>query len=357
MSIRAATLQDLDLILRIHRDVLFSGAGPYSPDELEKWAQDLSPAVYEAAINEGQVFVAVDNNGRVKGFSQFDPNEGVIAVTCVAVPHQGQGVGRELVRQCLARARKAHLEVLRVAASLGAAEFYKSLDFESGGLAAKVFADGATVALRTMSRPVTLPVILEHAEALRESVEFFAPGKDKNYEKELIVVQALLRGLGIEFKEEELTRGDDPPDVCYGAGRFEVKALYDEKRRMHKEYKDELEKVRAAFFSSDLVEVFTPRDIEITDVIRRVIEVVVDKGAKYSFETRKQLDFVVYVNLRHIWEIKSSPWPDLAVLEEQGWRSVSFTYGIATSCVVTATKEAPHFLRRARGKLLHGLGR
>lgn len=355
MPIRTATLHDLDAILRIQQEALASGAGSlYSFDELEKWAEDLSSETYESAIRGEQVFVSADGAARVTGFSQFDPNTGVIGITCVSGQRQGEGVGRELVKDCLLRARKASLESVRVSAPLDTVEFYERLEFESGEPAAKILKDGTAVALRSMSRPVMLPRIREYIAGLSESVEFFAPGRNKNYEKELIVVGAFLRGLKIEFKEEELTQGSDPPDVCFRDARFEVKALYDNSRLMHKEYKDQLRAAKEVFFSSDLLEDVTPKAVPLAELVQKAAGVAIDRAPKYPLEKRKTLDLVVYANLQHIWQITPSSWPDLSLLEEQQWRSVSFTRGTSTSCVLVVSDDAPEFLRLARGRLMHG---
>lgn len=350
--LRAATADDVNSLIRIQRDQLRSSAECYSFDLLDRWAESLRPDTYTAAIEAGQMVVAVTTRGYIKGFAHFDSEKGEIRSLCVALPFEGEGVGRRIVRECVARARGRALPEVSAIAPLNSIEFYEALHFEVRERRKHFLPGGLSLELAVMSRPVILPAVAEQIAALEESNAFFAAGPDRNYRLERIVVESFLRGLGIEFMVSEITRGDDPPDACFRSARFEIKGLYDDGRRMHQEYKEKLKKSRDAAFHSDLTEMFVPRDATLHDIIRQVMDIAIDKGTKYSSEQRAELDFLVYVNLQHIVGIKDSPWPDLSALEAQGWRSVSFTRGVATSCVLTAGESAPGFLKEALGKFM-----
>lgn len=65
-----------------------------------------------------------------------------------------------------------------------------------------------------------------------ESIRFFS--SQKKPDREQAVCAALLRCLGIEFKITDLEIiKNDPPDIRFDAGNFEIKEYLDDDRRRH----------------------------------------------------------------------------------------------------------------------------
>ena len=72
-------------------------------------------------------------------------------------------------------------------------------------------------------------------EDLEESVDFFS-SQDK-FIREKVVVYDFLTNLSIEYEEDELLRGGDPPDVVFRDAQLEVKEIMGKGRKRHAEFK------------------------------------------------------------------------------------------------------------------------
>jgi hypothetical protein len=94
--------------------------------------------------------------------------------------------------------------------------------------------------------------------------------------------------------------------------------------------------------------------MSIDDVYRLVMSEAAQLKGKYKADARQNLDLLFYVNLQRVMGLEDGPRPSIAALHAEGWRSVSFLKGAATSCVMFARKNAPVFLRDREGKLFHG---
>lgn len=107
--------------------------------------------------------------------------------------------------------------------------------------------------------------IEERVAALEESIAYF--GSENKPERERWVVQAFLENMNIQYAEGDVVSPDeDPPDVIALGGYFEVKEILDSGRKRHKEYKDELERVKQVTYPQDLLTSFRPQDLSITEI-------------------------------------------------------------------------------------------
>ena len=188
-------------------------------------------------------------------------------------------------------------------------------------------------------------------KARAESVEFFRSGNKS--ERERWVARAFLTNLALSFPDDELLAVDDPPDVRFRDANFEIKEILDEGRRRHQEYKDGLEEAIRATAPRDLVRPVAFNELAISRVYELILQ---DTKAlatqKYPLAVRRDLDLLFYVNLIHTFEFVETPFPDVTALSLLGWRSVSFVKGHRSS-VLTATCNAPNFIRSAVGRVVH----
>jgi Putative endonuclease, protein of unknown function (DUF1780) len=112
--------------------------------------------------------------------------------------------------------------------------------------------------------------IQQRIKDLEESVRSFS--SDRKQEGERWVANAFIENLRIYFKPEEiLSPENDPPDVVFRDARFEVKEIMDEGRERHKEYKEELKRVKTITDSKDLLKLFRPKTITIQEVYERCL--------------------------------------------------------------------------------------
>jgi hypothetical protein len=156
--------------------------------------------------------------------------------------------------------------------------------------------------------------IAERIAALQESVEYF--GAANKAERERWVVQAFLENLDIQYAEQDVVSPDqDPPDVIALDGAFEVKEILDPGRKRHKEYKDELERVKKITNPQDLLNPFRPKGSSIADIYQRCLTESKKLNSKYAPRDRESMDLLFYVNLEHIFGVDEDPYPDTSEIQ------------------------------------------
>ena len=189
-------------------------------------------------------------------------------------------------------------------------------------------------------------------KALADSVEFFR--SDRKPERERWVVREFLTNLGGSFNEDELLSSpQDPPDVLFRNAKFEIKEILSEGRRRHQEYKEGFEKGMSATTPADFIEMFTPKDIPISEVCSLILKEATNLAKeKYSPATCKSIDLLFYVNLTDVFGLVETPFPNLHSFEILGYQSISFIMGYR-SCTLAAADEAPSFLKTVVGRIVH----
>lgn len=193
--------------------------------------------------------------------------------------------------------------------------------------------------------------IKSQIESLEKSVAYFRPGNQA--ELDSWVVGSFLKNCSIEHQPTEIVVPKvDPPDAIFRSAEFEVKEILDSGRKRHAEYKEALAKARQANDPSELMEMYTPTDLKVSDLIVELENKSQELEHRYAPDTRAGLDLLVYVNLRHIERIIADVPLASHRLERSGWRSVAFVKG-HDSGVVYAEGGAPDWLRLIQGKLLH----
>ena len=195
--------------------------------------------------------------------------------------------------------------------------------------------------------------IRDRIAAVEESVAYF--GSANKAERERWVVRAFLENMNVQYAEKDVVSPDqDPPDVIALGGSFEVKEIMDADRKRHKEYKDELERVKKITDPQDLFTSFRPKDSSITEIYQRCLAEAEKLNSKYPHRDRKSMDILFYVNLEHVFEVNEAPYPDVSEIKSCGWRSVSFVKG-QIACCFCASETAPDWLREAVGYIRHRL--
>jgi len=183
---------------------------------------------------------------------------------------------------------------------------------------------------------------------LRESVAFWSP--DKKLERETYTAQTLLRHLGVEHSEAEITpEPAEPPDMNFRDARFDIKEMLDHDRKRHDEYRKKLEKALTAKTPGELMEQYTPQDLTFQEIGDRVMPILRDAATHYAPKVIEQLDLLVYVNLLKRIVDLDSPVPDSSHFSQFGWRSISIVNS-SVACVLYARPDAPAFLRSHVGK-------
>jgi hypothetical protein len=172
-------------------------------------------------------------------------------------------------------------------------------------------------------------------------------------ERERSVCRAFLRTLGMPFKDSEvIAPANEPVDVMFREARFQVKDILEPDHRRGDILEKKQRKYETATSIDDAIETDPPPmpvSVELNALIPEVTAALSEKAKRYGV-TCKDLDILIYLDLRKRFLSAESAVPNVESLKAQGWRSVSLLfppYGV----VLFAKPEAPDFLKAVETKL------
>lgn len=175
----------------------------------------------------------------------------------------------------------------------------------------------------------------------------------RKWERERWVCQRLLQGLNIAHRNEDFTpASQEPPDVLFRDGRFEVFFVLDEGRRLNDEWREELARRRSAFSLSQLVRrEAKPKRIPASELLHRLAPTLRKKSTNYRERgiDLSGLDIIAYASLKREVLDLNSHFPPPTEYLRQGWRSLSLV-GPTFARVLFAHPGAPDFLRTNLGR-------
>ncbi|MFF7706049.1 DUF1780 domain-containing protein [Pseudomonas sp. NPDC007930] len=175
----------------------------------------------------------------------------------------------------------------------------------------------------------------------------------RKWERERWVCQRLLQGLNIAYRSDEfMPAGQEPPDVLFRDGRFEVFFVLDEGRRLNDEWRAELQRRRSAFSLSQLVRrQARPKRIRASMLLQRLGPTLRKKAANYVERglDLSELDIIAFVSLKRETLNLNSHFPPPTEYLRQGWRSLTLV-GPTFVRVLYAHPDAPDFLRANLGR-------
>jgi len=180
--------------------------------------------------------------------------------------------------------------------------------------------------------------------ALKEACRFFS--NHGKFERELWVARTFLARIGIDFQALELRSAAEPVDVQFRDARFQIKEAMPEGRKRHLEYTEKLAKAEAAKKHADLLQGYTPVDLngeEIFQICAKYAEKLVAEAA-YGPREIISIDLLVYINYTEHHELEAHS----GILEASPFRSVSFLSNRYAS-VIYAAPSAPTWLQEAVG--------
>ncbi|EPN05787.1 hypothetical protein A259_22219, partial [Pseudomonas syringae pv. actinidiae ICMP 19070] len=124
----------------------------------------------------------------------------------------------------------------------------------------------------------------------------------RKWERERWVCQRLLQGLNIAHRNEDFTpASQEPPDVLFRDGRFEVFFVLDEGRRLNDEWREELARRRSAFSLSQLVRrEAKPKRIPASELLHRLAPTLRKKSTNYRERgiDLSGLDIIAFASLK-----------------------------------------------------------
>ena len=153
--LRRAVPADAPAIWAIHtRAIRETASSHYPPESVAAWSGRMTPGSYVEPIEARVVIVAEDDDGRVAGFAQLNPREGIVQACYVDPDFNGRGVGRALMAAIEDEARAHGRTALLLDASLNAIAFYASLGWREEARAHHELAPGAWLDCAIMTKKI-----------------------------------------------------------------------------------------------------------------------------------------------------------------------------------------------------------
>lgn len=128
---RRAVPADAATIWAIHtRAIRETASSHYAPESIAAWSGRTTPASYLVPIATQVVLVACNDTGRIAGFAELDPAEGLVKACYVDPDFDRRGVGRALMQAVERAAREHGRSALTLDASINALPFYRALGWQ-----------------------------------------------------------------------------------------------------------------------------------------------------------------------------------------------------------------------------------
>lgn len=153
--IRRAAPADAPAIWAIHtRAIRETASAHYPPESVVAWSGRMTPESYIEPIEARVVLVAEDDDGRIAGYAQLNPREGIVQACYVDPDFNRRGVGRALMAAVEDEARAHGRTALLLDASLNAIAFYASLGWREEARAHHELAPGAWLDCAIMTKKI-----------------------------------------------------------------------------------------------------------------------------------------------------------------------------------------------------------
>lgn len=151
MQIRKATINDAPVSFEIRREAVRAQCHNHYPQQdLETWTSGEMTKTFADRVAD-QFYVAVTDE-RVVGTGMIDLGTGKIDAVFVSPEYMRRGVGRALMEHLEGLAVRAGLLVIRLDATLNAAQFYRTMGFEGEATAIYESSLGVSLACVPMSK-------------------------------------------------------------------------------------------------------------------------------------------------------------------------------------------------------------
>ena len=135
VQLRPATIDDAELIVRLHRAAVMGvGGSIYTAEQLEAWSPPVDAqriATMRGRLDDsGEVFVVAEAGGRAVGFGSAFPARGWIQNVHVDPAAGGRGVGGAILAHLEGLAQAGGAAELGLEGSLNAEPFYARRGYE-----------------------------------------------------------------------------------------------------------------------------------------------------------------------------------------------------------------------------------
>jgi len=128
LAIRPARVDEVQAIYAVHRDSVSAlCTGHYTPTQIAMWLEGRTPEMYLDAIDRGDLWVAVGDDGTLAGFAEVDGRE--LGKLFVRGTRAHAGVGRRLLATAVAAIEARGATSVYLEATRNACAFYRKHGF------------------------------------------------------------------------------------------------------------------------------------------------------------------------------------------------------------------------------------
>jgi GNAT superfamily N-acetyltransferase len=154
--LRVARFEDVPAILRLVERAIERGCRRHS-DAVERHAvyASYAQAAFVDVLAGFETYVA-ERGDELTAYGQLDPSSGGLRALFVDARVQGQGMGRQMLAHVIERAAARGNLRVRGAMSLNAVPFYERCGFRRCAGREQLWAEGTSIAVIPMDRPITL---------------------------------------------------------------------------------------------------------------------------------------------------------------------------------------------------------
>ena len=125
MKIRKASNADKENISRIHiASIRKLCVNHYTREQLNAWANVLTPSVYDQALREREFLVANDSQQDLLGLGILDVEKTEVSAIYIQPDAAGKGIGSKLLNELEKIAQKSNIFKITVHSNLNAKGFY-----------------------------------------------------------------------------------------------------------------------------------------------------------------------------------------------------------------------------------------
>ena len=159
-----------------------------------------------------------------------------------------------------------------------------------------------------------------------------------------MILRAFLRCLKISKEIKSIK--SQFPDVQFRSHEFEIKEMLDQARRRHDEYKKHLNDLKRATKLSDLFETYTPVDITLDEIGKRIAHQIKGLCRKYPVEQRGKTNLLFYFNLHDTF---FDPAEQVGRILLQRELAISIGRGQQLGVYVASSIQAPQYIKKNVG--------
>lgn len=186
--------------------------------------------------------------------------------------------------------------------------------------------------------------------------EFFNNGHKEDRERS--VLKALLKIFKVNYTDDDIKRGNDPPDFVFKRDKFEITTPPMQGREIHKEYEKKFSKVEQLKSEDEYDEYIEKSKVKyVPDIPMSPNELLQHVGLaltnKEKSKNKENINLVIYISEKNNPFIVEAIDASKLKNDKSGWLSISVILGIQAG-VLFCEEKAPNYIKDVFVKCKNG---